>query len=196
LADFQVTIPEFGTVTANHRPYVVITSNRMRELSDALKRRCLYLYLDYPDEELERAIINLRLPGVTQRLTADIVHFVQQLRRLKLKKAPSIAESLDWARTLLLLERDSIDPELVRETLNVLLKYEDDIQAAAKEIPSLAVGAGVAAGPAGGVRDQWAGGRPASAWSADPTGSPASAEPADSSAFPASSGPDLSRFDF
>lgn len=135
LSDFQVTIPEFGTVTADHRPYVVITSNRMRELSDALKRRCLYLYIDYPDEELERAIINLQLPGITERLITDIVRFVQQLRRLKLKKAPSIAESLDWARTLLLLGRDSIDQGLVRETLNVLLKYEDDIMTAAKEIP-------------------------------------------------------------
>ncbi|HBX24549.1 MAG TPA: ATPase [Desulfotomaculum sp.] len=137
LDDFQVTIPECGTVTANHRPYVVITSNRMRELSDALKRRCLYLHIDYPDQELERAVLNLRLPGIAERLTADIVDFVQQLRRLKLKKAPSIAESLDWARTLLLLGRDSIDPDLTRETLNVLLKYEDDIKVAAKELPTI-----------------------------------------------------------
>ena len=135
LADFQVTIPEFGTVTANHRPYVVITSNRMRELSDALKRRCLYLHIDYPDQELERAVINLRVPGIAEHLTADIVSFVQQLRRLKLKKAPSITESLDWARTLLLLERNVIDPDLARETLSVLLKYEDDIASAEKEIP-------------------------------------------------------------
>lgn len=137
LADFQVTIPEFGTVTANHRPYVVITSNRMRELSDALKRRCLYLHIDYPDEELERAVINLRVPGISERLTADIVGFVQQLRRLKLKKAPSITESLDWARTLLVLGRENIDPVLARETLNVLLKYEDDITCAEKEIPAM-----------------------------------------------------------
>jgi len=155
LSDFQVTIPEFGTVTANHRPYVVITSNRMRELSDALKRRCLYLYIDYPDEELERAVINLRLPGITERLTADIVRFVQQLRRLKLKKAPSIAESLDWARTLLLLGRDSIDPGLVRETLNVLLKYEDDIKAAEKEIPAMVKsGAAGEKEEPGGVRER------------------------------------------
>ncbi len=155
LSEFQVSIPELGTVTANHRPYVVITSNRMRELSDALKRRCLYLYIDYPDEELERAVINLRLPGVTERLIADIVRFVQQLRRLKLKKAPSIAESLDWARTLLLLERDTIDPELVRETLNVLLKYEDDIKTAEKEIPAM-VKSGTAGEneKSGGVRDE------------------------------------------
>jgi len=173
LADFQVSIPEVGTVTANHRPYVVITSNRMRELSDALKRRCLYLHIDYPDQELERAVINLRLPGIAERLTADIVDFVQQLRRMKLKKAPSITESLDWARTLLLLERENIDPGLAMETLNVLLKYEDDIACVEKEITAMVKSTGSvgkeehAAGVSGGKNNN--GGN---------------------------NGPDLSRFDF
>jgi len=173
LADFQVTIPECGTVAATHRPYVVITSNRMRELSDALKRRCLYLHIDYPDQELERAVLNLRLPGIAEHLTNDIVDFVQQLRRLKLKKAPSITESLDWARTLLLLGRESIDPDLARETLNVLLKYEDDIKVAAQEMPALVKSNGSA-----GKKEH----------SVDvPNGQISTAGP---------NGPDLARFDF
>ena len=171
LADFQVTIPEFGTVTANHRPHVIITSNRTSELSDALKRRCLYLYIDYPDEELERAVINLQVPGISDTLNDAVVRFVQQLRRLKLKKAPSITESIDWSRTLLLLSRDEIDGDLVRDTLNVLFKYEDDINRAEKEIPRL-------------VKPPLGNGN-------QPSGDP----PARSAGGDAR-GPDLSRFDF
>ncbi len=137
LSDFQVTIPEFGTVKAKHIPYVVITSNRARELSDALKRRCLYLYIDYPGEEREKAIICLKVPGIEDAMARDIARFIQRLRKLKLKKAPSITESIDWARTLLLLNRKRIDEDLVRDTLNVLLKYEDDIRRAEDEIRGL-----------------------------------------------------------
>ncbi len=136
-SEFQVTIPEYGTVRAERRPYVIITSNGTRELSDAMKRRCLYLYLDYPDAELEEAIITLKVPGLGGSLVRDIVNFVQRLREMKLKKAPSINESIDWARTLLLLGHDEISEELARETLNVLLKYEDDIKKVNEQVAKL-----------------------------------------------------------
>lgn len=128
LSEFQVSIPELGILTAVHRPYVVITSNSTRELGDALKRRCLYLYLAYPDAAREQAILSLKVPGLSGFLAKQIVAFVQQLRNMKLKKAPSITETIDWARTLLLLGRCSLDEQMVRHTLNVLLKYEEDIR--------------------------------------------------------------------
>lgn len=134
LSEFQVSIPELGLIRAKYRPYVVITSNSTRELSDAIKRRCLYLYLDYPDAKREEAIMNLKVPGLAQQFTKQIVHFVQRLRNMKLKKAPSITESLDWARTLLLLGRESLDESIVRDTLNVLLKFEEDIKQVQREI--------------------------------------------------------------
>jgi len=146
LSEFQVSIPELGPVRAKHRPYVVITSNSARELSDALKRRCLYLYLSYPNAAREEAILQLKVPGVSQTLTQEIINFVQRLRNKKLKKAPSITESIDWARTLLLLGADTLDVKTVRETLNVLLKYEEDIRQVDREITTL-IARGKTTGP-------------------------------------------------
>lgn len=137
LSEFQVSIPELGVITAVHRPYVVLTSNSTRQLSDALKRRSIFLYLLYPEAAVEEAIINMKIPGISQRLCSGVVNFVQELRRLRLKKAPSITESIDWARTLLLLGRNEIDAPLVRESLNVLLKYEEDIARAELKIDQL-----------------------------------------------------------
>ena len=130
LSDFQVSIPEFGTVQATQRPVVLLTSNRARELSEALKRRCLHLYIDFPGVELEAKIIGLKVPHIDERLQRQIARFVSSLRTLDIKKAPSIAETLDWARALLALGIRELDPQAVKRTLNVLLKYEDDIQKA------------------------------------------------------------------
>ncbi|MBW3594797.1 MAG: MoxR family ATPase [Actinobacteria bacterium] len=127
LSDWQITIPEMGTVEARVRPYVVLTSNNERELSEALKRRCLYLYLDYPDVEREKAIVLARVPELSETLAEQIVRLVRSIRELELKKAPSIAETLDWARTLLHLSITTIDPETLRQTMPVLLKYQTDI---------------------------------------------------------------------
>jgi MoxR-like ATPase len=127
LADFQVTVPEMGTVKAAHPPLVVITSNRTREIHDALKRRCLYHWIDYPSAERELAIVRAKAPGVSSRLSAEIVHFVQALRRQDLFKAPGVAETLDWASALVELDAVALDPATVTDTLGVLLKYQDDI---------------------------------------------------------------------
>jgi MoxR-like ATPase len=127
LADFQVTVPEMGTVKAAHPPIVVITSNRTREIHDALKRRCLYHWIDYPSAERELAIVRARLPGIGVRLSAEIVHLVQALRRQDLFKAPGVAETLDWAAALVELDAVALDPATVSDTLGVLLKYQDDI---------------------------------------------------------------------
>ena len=127
LSDFQVSIPELGTVVAKHRPVVLLTSNDTRELSEALKRRCLYLYVDYPDLEAEVEILRLRVPGIRPALAEEAVIFVQQLRELDLRKVPSISETLDWARALLALNAESIDPDTLQQTLGVLLKYESDL---------------------------------------------------------------------
>jgi MoxR-like ATPase len=128
LADFQVTVPEMGTVTAAHPPIVVITSNRTREIHDALKRRCLYHWVDYPSAERELAIVRAKVPGIAARLSQEIVHFVQALRQqLDLFKAPGVAESLDWASALVELDTVALDPAAVSDTLGVLLKYQDDI---------------------------------------------------------------------
>ncbi len=126
LSDFQVTIPELGTVTAVRRPFVVLTSNASRELSEAVKRRCLYLHLDYPDAERERAIVAAQVPELADRLAAQLVDLVSQLRELELKKAPSIAESVDWARTLIALEVEDLDEAAVDATLGVVLKHHSD----------------------------------------------------------------------
>jgi MoxR-like ATPase len=126
LSDFQVTIPEMGTVTAVRRPFVVLTSNATRELSEALKRRCLYLHLDYPDPAREKEIVLSQVPGVAEHLAGRLVDTVAQLRELELKKAPSIAESVDWARTLVALEVDDLDEEAVAATLGVVLKHASD----------------------------------------------------------------------
>ncbi len=134
LSDFQVTIPELGTVTAARRPFVVLTSNASRELSEALKRRCLYLHLDYPDAERERAIVASQVPDLDDRVTGQLVATVARLRELELKKAPSIAESVDWARTLVALEIRDLDEQAVAETLGVVLKHESDHRKAVREL--------------------------------------------------------------
>jgi MoxR-like ATPase len=127
LSDFQVTIPELGTVRGTRHPFVVLTSNNTRELSEALKRRCLYLYLDYPTVEREKEIVLSRVPEAPEQLADQLVRIVRSLRQLELKKPPSISETLDWARTLLELGFDTIDEEVAKGTMNVLLKYQQDV---------------------------------------------------------------------
>jgi MoxR-like ATPase len=138
LSDYQVSIPELGTVTATQVPLVFLTSNNTRELSEALKRRCLYLHLDYPDLAREKEIVLARVPGITDNLADQIARVVRSIRQLELKKAPSVSETLDWARTLLLLGATEIDEAQATETLNILLKYQSDIQKAAKELSAAA----------------------------------------------------------
>jgi MoxR-like ATPase len=127
LSDFQVTIPEIGTIRAVQPPVVVLTSNRTREIHDALKRRCLYHWVDYPSADRELQIVRRKVPGVGERLSQQVVAFVQKLRALDLFKAPGIAETLDWSRALIALDRQALDPQVVDDTLGVLLKYQDDI---------------------------------------------------------------------
>jgi MoxR-like ATPase len=134
LSDFQVTIPELGTVTATRRPMVVLTSNATRELSEALKRRCLYLALDYPSAEREREIVLSRVPDLAPGLAEQLVRTIRALRALELKKSPSISETLDWAQTLLELGLDTLDEAAVRSTLGVVLKHASDQQRAAGEL--------------------------------------------------------------
>jgi MoxR-like ATPase len=134
LSDYQVSIPELGTVLANQIPLVFLTSNNTRELSEALKRRCLYLHIDYPSLEREREIVLTRVPDVSDHLADQIVRIVRSIRTMELKKQPSVSETLDWARTLVLLGIDSIDAEQAKETLHILLKYQSDIARAAKEL--------------------------------------------------------------
>ena len=138
LSDYQVSIPELGTVTATQVPLVFLTSNNTRELSEALKRRCLYLHLDYPDLAREKEIVLARVPGITENLADQIARVVRSIRQLELKKAPSVSETLDWARTLLLLGATEIDESQATETLHILLKYQSDIQKAAKELSAAA----------------------------------------------------------
>ncbi len=128
LSDAQVTIPELGTIRAAEPPIVIITTNRTREIHDALKRRCLYHWVDYPDAARELAIVRTRLPGVAARLSAEVVAFVQRLRQMELFKSPGVAETLDWATALTELDQMALDPTVVSDTLGVLLKYQDDIQ--------------------------------------------------------------------
>jgi MoxR-like ATPase len=128
LAEGQVTIPELGTIKAAEPPIVIITTNRTREIHDALKRRCLYHWVDYPDAARELAIVRTRLPGVAERLSHEVVAFVQRLRAMDLFKAPGVAETLDWATALTELDQMALDPTVVSDTLGVLLKYQDDIQ--------------------------------------------------------------------
>lgn len=134
LSDFQVSIPELGTISASQIPMVFLTSNATRELSEALARRCLYLHIDYPDIEREREIVMSRVPGVTETLADQITRIVRSIRQLDLKKSPSVSETLDWARTLMILGVDSISADETTSTLNVLLKYQSDIDKAAKEL--------------------------------------------------------------
>jgi MoxR-like ATPase len=128
LSDFQVSIPELGTVRAEQRPVVILTSNRARELSEALKRRCLYLFLDFPGVEIERQIVDLKVPELDERLRGHVARFVNALRKLDLRKAPSIAETLDWARALRALGIRELDAPAVRQTLSAILKHEEDLR--------------------------------------------------------------------
>jgi MoxR-like ATPase len=137
LSDFQVTVPEVGTFEARQKPLVFLTSNDAREMSDALKRRCLHLYIDFPDEELELKILDAKVPGVDRRLMEELVQLMQRLRELDLKKIPSISETLDWARALLALNATQLDEQTVQDTLNVILKYEGDIRKAQSELNKL-----------------------------------------------------------
>jgi len=134
LSEYQVSIPELGTVRAQRIPLVFLTSNNTRELSEALKRRCLYLHLDYPTLERERDIVRTRVPGITEELADQVARIVRSLRTLELKKHPSVSETLDWARTLVVLGIESIDAEQAKDTLHVLLKYRSDLDRAAKEL--------------------------------------------------------------
>jgi MoxR-like ATPase len=134
LSDFQVTIPEIGTVHATSKPLVFLTSNNAREMSDALKRRCLHLFIDFPSEDLERTILETKVPGIDRRLAEDLVHMMAKLRALDLKKAPSISETLDWARALIALNAKDLDSDVVAQTLNVILKYEGDVRKAQGEL--------------------------------------------------------------
>lgn len=134
LSDFQITVPEIGTLKAKHIPLVVLTSNNSREMSDALKRRCLHLYLDFPDAQREMEIIKLKVPGVGQQLTEEVVRLLHRVRKLDLKKTPSISETLDWVRALTLLNIKQLDNDLVEQTLSALMKYEADIRKAHQEL--------------------------------------------------------------
>ena len=134
LSDFQVSIPELGTIVGKQRPIVILTSNNTRELSEALKRRCLYLHIDYPELEREKEIVRVRVPEIDEALAEQIAQVVRSLRSLDIKKAPSISETIDWARTLLLLGHGAVDQEVIADTLHVLLKYQGDIAKAKKEL--------------------------------------------------------------
>ena len=137
LSDYQVSIPEIGTIEGKVKPIVFLTSNNTREIGDALKRRCLHLYIPFPDAKLEEQIIASRVPDIEKKLKIELVNFVQNLRDLDLKKLPSVAETIDWAKSLVLLNVKSLDANLVRETLNVLLKFQSDIDAADSEIEAM-----------------------------------------------------------
>jgi MoxR-like ATPase len=134
LSDFQVSVPELGTIQAKQIPLVVLTSNNTRELSDALKRRCLHLFIDFPDRQQELEIVKLKVPGIAEQLADEVVDVVQSIRKLDLKKTPSISETLDWAKALTLLNVHRLEESLVNETLNTILKYEGDIRKAEAEL--------------------------------------------------------------
>jgi len=137
LSDYQISIPEIGTIKAKTAPMVFLTSNNTRDLSDALKRRCLHLYIPFPSVELEERIVRSRVPDIDDVLRHQLVQFVHSLRELDLKKNPAISETIDWARSLLLLHADKLDEKLIQTTLNVLLKFEDDVQAIGPQLHSL-----------------------------------------------------------
>lgn len=137
LSDYQVSVPEIGTISAKVKPVVFLTSNNTREIGDALKRRCLHLYIPFPDSTLEEKIIISRVPELDKKLRMQLVSFVQNLRELDLKKVPSVSETIDWGKSMVLLNIKTLDPEIVRETLNILLKFQSDIDAADSEIEAL-----------------------------------------------------------
>ena len=130
LGEFQVTVPELGTITAKHRPFVVLTSNATRELSEALRRRCLFLHVDFPDAELEQHIVQLKVPSLDATLGESLVRVINALRAMPLRKAPSVSETIDWARTLVALGADILDDEVVKDSLGVILKHQDDLEKA------------------------------------------------------------------
>ncbi len=134
LGEFQVTIPELGTIKAQHRPFVVLTSNATRELSEALRRRCLFLHIDFPDPELEQQIIRLKVPELDATLGDSLIRVINALRAMPLRKAPSVSESIDWARTLVALGADILDDDVVRESLGVILKHQDDLNKATERL--------------------------------------------------------------
>ena len=136
LSDFQISVPEIGTLKAKHIPLVVLTSNSSREMSDALKRRCLHLHIDFPDAQRETEIVKLKVPGIDQKLTENVIELIHRIRKLDLKKTPSISETLDWVKALTLLNVKQLDDELVNETLSTLMKYEADIRKAQQELQS------------------------------------------------------------
>ncbi len=140
LSDFQVTIPEIGTFKAEEKPFVLLTSNSAREMSDALKRRCLHLYIDYPPREVEEEIVLLKVPGCSRKLAEDVVKAVNKIRELTLKKAPSISETLDWAGALVIMGHDSLSREAASGTLNIILKYRKDIGEVNKNLESIIPG--------------------------------------------------------
>jgi MoxR-like ATPase len=136
LSDFQISVPEIGTLKAKHIPLVVLTSNSSREMSDALKRRCLHLHIDFPDAQRETEIVRLKVPGIDRKLADDVIGLIQRIRKLDLKKTPSISETLDWVKALTLLNVTHLDDQLVTETLSTLMKYEADIRKAQQELQS------------------------------------------------------------
>jgi MoxR-like ATPase len=137
LSDFQVSVPELGTLRAKHIPYVVLTSNNTREMTDALKRRCLHLFIDFPTSGQEMEIVQLKVPGISETLARQVVDVIQKVRKVDLKKLPSISETLDWARALTILNVDSLDEETIKSTLNLFLKYEGDIKKVKGNLQSL-----------------------------------------------------------
>jgi len=137
LSDFQVSIPEIGTVEATSVPFVFLTSNNTRELSEALQRRCLHLYIPFPDEKLEREIVRTRVPDIAEKLNRELVTFINRVRQLDIKKLPSVSETIDWARTLVLLHAENLDRQMVRETLNTFLKRQEDMQVAESRLDEL-----------------------------------------------------------
>ena len=134
LSDFQVSVPELGTIHARHQPLVLLTSNNTRELSEALKRRCLYLFVDYPSMDQELNIVRIKVPGLNLKLAQQAVQIVQRLRTFDLKKSPSVSETIDWARTLLLLHADRLDPELLSKPMHVILKFQEGIENVQPEV--------------------------------------------------------------
>ena len=137
LSDYQITIPEIGTVGGDVPPLVMLTSNATREMGDALRRRCLHLYIPFPDAERERRIVQIRVPDISESLRKQLVAFIQELREQDLKKLPAVSETIDWARTLLLMHADVLDTDMVRKTLNVILKFQDDAERVATELPAM-----------------------------------------------------------
>ncbi|RPI32531.1 MAG: MoxR family ATPase [Chloroflexota bacterium] len=154
LSDFQVSVPELGTLTAVHRPLVLLTSNNTRELSEALKRRCLYLFIDYPTMEQELAVVRLKVPELSPKMAQQAVELVQSLRTMDLRKSPSISETLDWAKALVSLNAKSLTPQTMENTLSVLLKHENDLQRAKRWLERPSQGFHLGGGGSGGSDDE------------------------------------------